>query len=289
MKKISIIPVFIVFFISIACNLSNIQKNAQKEVEQVPTQLLVTDLPQPTIAVLLPTKEPTKEATETPSVEPTIEETETKPTIEPTQTCSLYGIEEFESSSPCWPSDLDDMTSVTSLTNSKDEFAGINNGMLEFKHVVSDEIYLYSFNTQNQYDQVILEANFIKIEPSSNQNGATLVCHVNESGWYEARIESGGTFHIFHYDAAVKAKGGNPYFLIAEGGASALKVGSNVENTIRWSCGEKVLKLSINGKDTWTKEIFDMISGGGVGLGLVSYSGKFPLHIGFNQVKIIKY
>jgi len=77
MKKISIIPVFIVFFISIACNLSNIQKNAQKEVEQVPTQLLVTDLPQPTIAVLLPTKEPTKEATETPSVEPTIEETRT--------------------------------------------------------------------------------------------------------------------------------------------------------------------------------------------------------------------
>ena len=289
MKKKIIIPVFIILFISIGCNLSNIQKNAQKEVEQVPTQALATEILQPTIAVILPSKEPTKGATETPSVEPTIEETEVPPTIEPTQACLTFGIEEFESASPCWPSTLDEMTSITSLTNSKDEFAGINKGMLEFKHVVSDEIYLYSFNAQNQYDQVILEAKFIKIEPSSNQNGATLACHVNESGWYEVRIESGGTFHIFHYDASVKAKGGNPYFLIAEGGASAVKVGSNVENNIRWSCGEKVLKLTINGKDTWTKEIFDMISGGSVGLGLVSYSGKFPLHIAFDQVEIIEY
>jgi len=288
MTKKILIPVLILILFSVACNLSSFQSNKEppNNTESLSTQIVATDLPQPTIAVIIPTKEPT--VNQEPTEEPTNEPTEISPTVEPTEACPEYGIEEFDSATPCWPSTLAEMKSITALTNSPNEFAGINDGKLEFKHVVADEIYLYAFNTMNQYDEVILEASFTKIDPSSNQNGATLVCHVNESGWYEARIESGGTFGIFQYDASKKSKGENPYQLLGQGGASALKVGANIENTIRWACGENVLTLIINGKEIWSEEFKDMINGGGVGLGLVSYSGKFPLHIAFERVEIMK-
>lgn len=288
MTKKALFPLLILIIFSMACNLSSFQTQTAPTINavQLSTQILATDLPQPTIAVIIPTKEPTanQEVTE----EPTIEPTEITPTVEPTQACPEYGVEEFDTSSPCWPSTLADMKSITALTNSPNEFAGINNGKLEFRHVVADEIYLYSFNSLNQYEEVILETTFVKIEPSSNQNGATLVCHVNDSGWYEVRIESGGTFGVFQYDALKKSKGENPYVIKGQGGTSALKVGANIENTIRWACGEENLTLFINGKEIWTEEFNDMISGGGVGLGLVSYSGKFPLHIAFERIEIIK-
>lgn len=288
MTKKSFIPLLILIIFSMACNLSTFQTQTAPTNSAVDssTQVLATDLPQPTIAVIIPTKEPTAnlEVTE----EPTTEPTEITPTVEPTQACPEYGVEEFDTASPCWPSTIAEMKSITALTNSPNEFAGINNGKLEFRHVVADEIYLYSFNTLNQYETVILETTFVKIEPSSNQNGATLVCHVNESGWYEVRIESGGTFGVFQYDALKKSKGENPYVIKGQGGTSALKVGAAIENTIRWACGEENLTLSINGKEIWTEEFNDMVSGGGVGLGLVSYSGKFPLHIAFERVEIIK-
>jgi hypothetical protein len=294
MKKRFLAPVLLLLFISLACNLSNFQSSTQESTQAslvaspLAMQTLETALPQATIAVLLPSKQPTQEITEAPTAEPTVEETQAAPSPEPTQACAPYGIEEFDSSSPCWPSTLEEMTAITALTNSPNEFAGINNGRLEFKHVVADEVYLYAFNQQNQYDQVIMEATIVKIEPSSNQNGATLACHVNETGWYEVRIESGGTFHVFQYDAAKKAIGGNPYSLRAEGGAPALIVGADAQNVVRWSCAENVLTLTINGKETWTQEFNDMISGGGIGLGMASYSGKFPLHIAFERLEIIE-
>lgn len=289
MKKKVFFPVLILIIFSIACNLSNFQKNVEpaNDTEQVATPVPATELPQATIAVILPTKEPTSPPK--PTEEPTMQPAEITPTAEPTQSCPEYGVEEFDTATSCWPSTLSQMKSITALTNSPSEFAGINNGKLEFNHVVADEIYLYAFNTTHEYEEVILEATFVKMEPSSNQNGATLACHVNESGWYEVRIESGGTFGVFQYDASKKSKGENPYVLLSQGGASALKVGANVENKIRWDCGDDDLSLIINGKNTWSQEYDDMISGGGVGLGLVSYSGKFPLHIAFERVEIIKH
>ena len=67
------------------------------------------------------------------------------------------------------------------------------------------------FNSQYDYDEVILQASIKKIEPSVNQNGFTLACHVNEYGWYEARIDSGGTYKIFQYDALKANRGENPF------------------------------------------------------------------------------
>ena len=64
--------------------------------------------------------------------EPTMEPAEITPTVEPTQSCPEYGVEEFDVATPCWPSDLSEMKSITALTNSPNEFAGINNGKLEF-------------------------------------------------------------------------------------------------------------------------------------------------------------
>ncbi len=303
MKKGILFPIIIFISLAAACNLSTFQSadksssttssSNSKQTDTAPI-MKETETPQPTIAVILPTKIVTQisSPTEMPTNTQALTENATEPaapetsTSEPAQTCAKFGVEEFDQPTSCWPSTLEEMKSITSLTNSASEFAGIKDGRLEFKHTVADEIYLYSFNNSNTYDQVVIEATFIKIDPSFNQNGATIACHVNDSGWYEVRLESSGTFAIFHYDAAEKLKGANPYISITQGGAPGVQSAAGKENTIRWTCKEDSLSLAVNGKDVWNKEFSSLQSGGGIGLGLVSFSGKFPLDIAFERVEI---
>lgn len=296
MRKALILIIVLLTAFSIACNLSTFQTREPEPdagVTYVPESEPInateinpaTDTPQPTIAVILPTKQPSATATAEPTL-PAPEPTQESSTSEPASNCPAYGVEEFDQETTCWPATLSDMTSITTLTNSGQEFAGINNGTLEFKHVVADEIYLYAFNMQNEYDEVSIKTGFVKIDPSFNQNGATVACHVNESGWYEVRVESSGTFSVYHFDAAEKSKGKNPYVAITQGGVPGIQSAAGSENTILWTCREDSLSLAVNGKDVWTKEIAGMESGGGIGLGLVSFSGKFPLHIAYQSIEI---
>lgn len=299
MKKGIVIPFILFIFVAMACNFSAFQSADKSPNESTSSNslatatkaiLLETETPQPTIAVILPTKMATQIASPTEMQVETEAATEPAatemPTSEPAQTCAKYGVEEFDQATSCWPSTLEEMKSITSLTNSASEFAGIKDGRLEFKHTVADEIYLYAFNDQNDYDEVSIETTFIKIDPSFNQNGATIACHVNDSGWYEVRVESSGTFTIYHYDAAEKLKGANPYNAISQGGAPGVQSAAGKENTIRWTCKEDSLSLAVNGKEIWNKDINGMQSGGGIGLGLVSFSGKFPLDIAFERIEI---
>ncbi|OJX44768.1 MAG: hypothetical protein BGO78_07105 [Chloroflexi bacterium 44-23] len=307
MKKLFVSFLVLISATSLACNLSALQskdksdlspntKSSQSATEI--TQQLVTEMPQATIALFVATPKATQELTQAVTEQKTVEATtetsaETtqappaaKATPEPASECPKFGVEEFDNASPCWPSSLEEMKSITSLTSSPNEFAGIRNGALEFKHVVSDEVYLYAFNTANTYQEVAIEATFIKIDPSFNQNGATIACQVNDSGWYEVRVESSGSFYIYRYDASIKLKGGNPYIAIAQGGAPGVQSGAGKENTIRWTCKEDSLALAVNGKDIWNQEVRGMETGGGIGLGLASASGKYPLNIAFEKVEI---
>ena len=294
MKKTFVYLLALFFALSLACNLSTFQKGTETEIPtgtsnnlstpEITTQI-ATELPQATIAVFVPTAQPTLKPTNTATIEETTEATEA-PTSEPIPECQKYGIEEFDQPSTCWPSTLEEMKSITSLTTNPNEFAGVQNGMLEFKHMVADEIYLYSFNSANSYDEVTIEATFIKLDPSKNQNGATIACQVNESGWYEVRVESSGSFFVYRYDSDKKQKGVNPYTTITQGGAPGVQSAAGTENSIRWTCKEDTLSLAVNGKEVWDQEIRGMETGGGIGLGLVSSSGKYPLHIAFELVEI---
>ncbi len=298
MKKPFVLILVLFFALSLACNLSAFQKGKETEIHpgtsnnlSTPeiTAQFATEIPQATIAVFIPTSQPTLEPTIAATVGETAEgtaEATQAPTSEPVSECQKYGIEEFDQPSTCWPSSLEEMKSITSLTTNPNEFAGVQNGMLEFKHMVADEIYLYSFNSANTYDEVTIEATFIKLDPSKNQNGATIACQVNDSGWYEVRVENSGSFYVYRYDADEKQKGGNPYKTLAQGGAPAVQSAAGMENIIRWTCKKDTLSLAVNGKEVWDQEERGMETGGGIGLGLVSSSGKYPLNIAFERVEI---
>ncbi len=291
MKKPFLMLVFLLMILALACKLPNNKDDGAKAIEEkltskvAPTAVVVLD---PTATVYFPpTAMPTSAEKSTP--EPTVmEEKPTETATPPASECPAYGKEEFDEPSECWPDSLDEVFSVTGISNKDKVNVQVKNGRLEFQTQLSEDVYLYSFYKDNEYDQVHLQASVVKIEPGSNQNGFALACHVNKDGWYEARVESSGTFEVNQYDAFKKQKGENPYVRLGNGGAAAFRVGSDRENIIEWQCGEDSLRLIVNGKTTWEKMNIPGLRSGGVGVGLASYSGKFPRHIGFEYVEIMQ-
>jgi hypothetical protein len=293
MKKPFLVLVFLLMILSLACKVPNLNRDEENDVEE-PTSVIEV---QPTAEEILnptetyyspPTARPTIEKKSTP--EPTMEEQKpTETATQPVTSCAPFMKEEFENPNECWPSSLDTIFSVAGISNENKVNVQVKNGLLEFESQLSEDVFLYSFYKDNEYDEVILQASITKIEPSVNRNGFALACHVNQDGWYEARIESSGAFEINQYDAFKKRNGENPYVRMGNGGAAAFRVGTGRENIIEWQCGDDQLRLIVNGKMTWEKEnITGMNSGGGVGVGLASYSGIYPRHIGFEYVEILE-
>jgi hypothetical protein len=282
MKKHIFLYIVCALILSTACSLGGVKATATlpppaptQEPIVIPTSTVDV---QPTVEQAAPTIEAI--ATEEPTEEPTQE-----PTVPP---CPAFGREEFDEESPCWPSSLETVFIGSNVSNDLKIGVTIDDSQLQFQTSLPEDIYLYSFNTQNDYDEVILETSIIKIEPSVNQNGFALVCHVNEDGWYETRISSGGSYEIFQYDVFKKQNDENPYIFIASGGTPTIRIGAGRENLIRFECMEDELTLIINNKEVFYKQIKGMNSGGAIGLGLTSYSHKFPQKIGFDYIEIIQ-
>lgn len=292
MNKPLISLIFLLIFLSVACSLPiNNKEDIANTIEPTdlitqPTEALSID-PTPTL-YSPPTARPTSDETQTPS--PTL--AEKLPTVTPTEpvsACSPFMLEEFDNAGDCWPDSIDTIFSPVSISNKNKVLVQVKDGRLEFESQLREDVFLYSFYKENEYDEVTLRASVTKIEPSANQNGFTLACHVNRDGWYEVRVESSGTFEVFQYDAFKKQNGENPYVRLANGGASNFKTSAGIENIIEWRCGYDSLTLIINNKQTWAKEKFtSMNSGGGIGVGLASYSGVVPRHIAFEYVEIIE-
>ena len=293
MKKPVNLLFFLWFIVSLACSLPlNRDEPANTIIEQStliiePTFEQVIINPSPTY-YSPPTARPTTDATNTP--QPTQEEQ--KPTESPTQTvakCSPYGLSEFEGPEECWPDSIEEIFSPASISDLKKVSVQIIDGYLEFKSQLTEDIFLYSFYQDNKYDEVIIRAAVSKIEPSANQNGFTLACHVNQDSWYEVRISSSGIFEVYQYDQFKKQSGVNPYINLANGGVANFKTSSGIENIIEWQCGNDYLRFIVNQKQIWEKtNISSLQSGGTIGIGLASYSGVSPRHIGFEWVEIIK-
>ncbi|MBE0688259.1 MAG: hypothetical protein IH585_19870 [Anaerolineaceae bacterium] len=292
MKKPFYILFFLLVILSFACSLPINKGEESENIEEPSVNIIQPTEPEmtnPTKTIYSPpTARPTSNETQTPS--PTIEKE--IPTETPTQTmplCSPFMLEEFDNPGECWPNSIDEVFSSASISNKNKVMVQIKDGRLDFESQLSEDVFLYSFYKDNEYDEVILRASVTKIEPSVNQNGFTLACHVNRDGWYEVRLESSGTFEVFQYDMFKKQNGENPYVRLANGGASNFKTSAGIENIIEWQCRYDSLTLIVNGKQTWEKLNFSNLkSGGGVGVGLASYSGIYPRHIGFEYVEILE-
>lgn len=270
MKKQIFIPIFLLILLSVACSLggSNAAEANEAAVIVKPTNTAVN----PTLPAQ-PTAEPTDEAA-------------AEPTEEAEPDCITTGTYQFDEVSPCWPNDPEQLYSVTTVSDMRKVSSGVKNGAFEFEIKIPEEMYLYSFNTNNLYSEVILEADLLKLEPSVNKNGFILACHVNEDGWYEARMESGGYYHVYRYDTLNKDQGKNPYSTLAEGGTPVIQVGQDMVNTMRFECMQDSLTLLINGEEVWYEKM-SVNSGGAIGIGVNTFAGKYPVHIGFDYLTVL--
>ena len=272
MKKQILIPIFLLILLSVACSLGG------SKATEVPATAIV----RPTNTAVNPTLPPQ------PTAVPTEEEAAAvvEPTEDNTPDCLVTGTYQFDEVSPCWPNDPEELYSVTTVSDMRKVFSGIKDGAFEFEVKIPEEMYLYSFNTNNLYPEVILETNVLKIEPSVNKNGFILACHVNEDGWYEARMDSGGYYHVYQYETINKELGKNPYTTLSEGGTPAIQVGQNKVNTMRFECMQDSLTLLINGEEVWYEKM-NVNSGGAIGIGVNTFAGKYPVHIGFDYLTVL--
>lgn len=294
MKKIYFFSIVVILLLSMACSMPFLDNS---EDEPQPTIEIVVETPQLETAVPTetiyspPTAQPTSNESPTPTETQEQQQAATKipMEVEETSSCPAYGIEEFSSPSDCWPNTVDDVLSVASVSDMNKLSVQVIDNRLEFSSRMAEDVFLYSFYKDNEYDEVIIRSSVSKIEPSVNGNGFTLACHVNQDGWYEVRIASNGLFEVNQYEQLKKQQGGNPYVKIASGGAPNFKTGEGRENIIEWQCGFNYLRFIVNEKLVWEKTDFSNLnSGGGVGVGLASYSGVNPRHIGFEWVEILE-
>jgi hypothetical protein len=153
-------------------------------------------------------------------------------------------------------------------------------GYMDIDVATNEELYLYFLNDTWDYSKVTVEAEAV-LHAGSNKNGIVLACYVNDRGWYEVRLETGGFFQVYQYDTDLYNQGKNPYVFIHQGGAKGIRIGYDRVNTMTWECNDKNLTFDLNGVELWTTTLREVNAGGGVGLGLVTYKDNTPVHIGF--------
>lgn len=272
MKHRWIVPILILALFSVACSFTKVFQEATATPERpVAEQRSET----PTSVPVEPTLTPEPEL-----VEPTeVQETPTAAADD----CPAYYTETFDEPGECW-----DFYSVFSLTEiQKPDLVtyGLDTGYMNIDVTTNEELYLYFLNDLWDYPSVVVEAEVV-IHKGANKNGIVLACYVNENGWYEVRLETGGFYHVYQYDTALRDQGKNPYVFIHEGGAKGIRIGYDRVNTMTWECSDKVLTFDLNGVELWTTTLREVNGGGGVGLGLVTFKDNTPVHIGFESLTI---
>jgi hypothetical protein len=109
----------------------------------------------------------------------------------------------------------------------------------------SEEVYYYLFYEAFRYEDVRLEVRAENL--GRNANSVSLVCRYDpDAGWYEFNIGNDGLYSIMYVE--VTSDGGLDYITMAEGGSSAINVGTAV-NEYSISCLGEQLTLFINGDE----------------------------------------
>jgi hypothetical protein len=279
MKRL-IIPILVLFLVTISCSMTPAQPTATP----VPTKKVVLPTkPAPTEKVVVPT--------ETKAPPPTVEPVQIMPTdtVEPTQellpteplpTVTNYFTDEFDG-------DLSGWRQWVVAGNSDLNYARGIVGRLHFE-LPSTETYAYEHNINYTYDNVLVQTQFNPVD-AAGKNGIALICRVSDQGWYELRVSTigdrAGWIQIFRYDPKLKANHENPYvdllmptykqdsLPVAE-----IKPGFN-KNTIGLACNGNSLSVYANGKPMMHPRLKEPIvitdttlTNGTVGVGVMSFS-----------------
>jgi hypothetical protein len=253
MKKSLIIPLVVLLAVSMACSFTS--KGEPTPVPEIPTVEMAAPPPTPEI----PTEEPIEI--------PTIEYAE-PPTLEPV---SMFFRDEF---------DYEDLLAngwsyewVTGNSQNDAEISTLD-GRLVIKISPRDENVVKLYRESAVYTDVVVQA---EVEnKGDSRNGASVLCRVNENGFYEFRISSGGQYWIYRYDQKLKKESKNPYVFIAEGGSQFIHTGTK-KNAFSMVCIGNDFRYFINNEELkpkiplTLKAEYAVYPEGGVGLGAFAY------------------
>ncbi len=271
MKRRWVFPLVTLLLFSLSCNLTDNLSKSKSEPTVAPPTL------QPATAA--PTEKPP--ATAAPA-EP--EPTEVQPTeTEAPPECPAYYTETFDEPNDCW--DFSSPFSVSEVHNPDLVEFGLSAGYFDITASNKEEMFLYFLNEEWDYPTVVVEAEVVN-HAGTNKNGIVLACYVNEKGWYEVRLETGGFFQVYQFNAALWEQGENPYTTLHQGGAKGIRIGYDRINTMTWICNDKDLTFLLNGQELWATTLREVNAGGGVGIGLTTYKDNWPVDIGFESLTV---
>ena len=112
---------------------------------------------------------------------------------------------------------------------------------------------LYFLNEDTNTEDSTVEATFEHVFSGNTSYG--VVCRYHPYGWYEFRItvtgQFAGSYAIYKYDQYLKSQGKNPYVILTTGMdryySYDIKLGLNVQNTLKMSCEGDEIRVFING------------------------------------------
>jgi hypothetical protein len=237
-----------------------------------PTQSVNTEQPvsldiEASPTALPPASEPP--ATETPA--PTeIAVVPTAPALEPFYTEQFDG--NLETWSQYMTSGLETQVQV-----------GLGNGSVVFQLTPQENSIPAAIliNEAITYSDVMVEA--VSTNLGTNANGASLICHFNDNGWYQFTISNGGTYEVWAYDAVGAV---DPGYTLLYNSGSALITPGKVTNTYTAVCRGSDLTLYANGNLLYNLQDTKFnFTEGSIGIG-ASSPQNMPVELQFDSLTV---
>lgn len=272
MKRQYIIPFMIITAVILAVSISGCSLLGKSTPEPKPTlppapEVQPTLPPAPEMPTLPPAPEQPKEPA-APVEQPTTEAA--KPAEQPQPSGSDFISEDFQEKPQNWSYKW-----VTGNTQEKAEIRA-GGGVVKVIMPRGEESAVKFFKDGITYDNVVAALKFRNF--GDTKNGVSVLCRVNDKGFYEFRMSSGGLYSIYRYDNALKEDGKNPYVFIGEGASQYIVTGLDKENTLEMDCTGKSFEFYLNGKKIKTniplslQEQYLKYPSGGVGFGVFTYN-----------------
>ena len=140
------------------------------------------------------------------------------------------------------------------------------------------DTYAYLINEAYQYQDVVLDT---QIENRGvNTNNVSLVCRLNDEGWYEYTIKNNGYYELWMFT------NDDGYELLHKGGSKYIRTGQSI-NQYTVICEGNELTLYINGVDTHTQIDKTLRYEGMVGVA-VSSTYAIPVEVEFDYFTVME-
>lgn len=142
--------------------------------------------------------------------------------------------------------------------------------------ISGENVWPYYTYDSYTYTDVRLDARAENL--GNNNNAVSMMCRVNDRGWYEFNVANNGLYNIFRYEANT-----DNFHELYSGGVANLREGKDT-NDFTIICEGDRLTLGVNGEEIRTVED-SMFDEGLVGISVSSFSGV-PVLVEFDYVTI---